>query len=233
MRELTQDYIRQLATIDTPTISNAIEEFGLRCPTTGFMGPEVKSLFPELGVMMGYAVTATAHTTTSNVQREICIHELLQAIHDSPKPAVLILKSEGIQPIRTCVIGELIVLSMRKFGAIGVVTDGCIRDIQQVRKAGFHAFAAGSVVSHGLPSLCRINAPVEISDVKIEPGDLIHGDENGILKIPWECAGRLVGVARKILDTEKAIIKSLQTQRLTPDEATQLLRHSEEPNSEC
>lgn len=217
MKRLTDHQIGELASIDSPTISNAIEHFELRHPTEGYMGPEIRCLLPELGAMVGYVVTATADTTTPNKRQELQIPELLQAIEDSYGPVVLVVKSEGTRPARTCVIGEMISTMMKRIGAIGVVTDGCVRDVQQIRKLGFHLFATGTVVSHGIPSLAKINEPVEVSGVRLEPGDLVHGDENGLQKVPWECVNSLADKAMKILADEGRIIEGVKAAELPPD----------------
>ena len=61
---LTSEQLEALRQIDSPTIANAIETFGVRPHTTGFMGMDITCLMPELGVMVGYAVTATADSQT-------------------------------------------------------------------------------------------------------------------------------------------------------------------------
>ena len=92
-----------------------------------------------------------------------------------------------------------------------MVTDGCARDLQEVRDLGLRVFAAGSVCSHGIPSLTNINQPVVISGVTVEPGDLIHGDENGVLKIPWECVDSLADKSREVLDHEWRLIQGMKS----------------------
>ena len=84
------DALRQ---IDTATIANAIEHFDIRSNTDGFMGWDIRCMFPEMGVMVGYAVTGTLDTTTHGRvhDREARFH-LFEAIDASPKPVVLALK---------------------------------------------------------------------------------------------------------------------------------------------
>lgn len=217
MIQLKKHQIKELAAIDTPTISNAIERLNVRCPTEGFMGREIKSLYPELGVMVGYAVTATIDSTTPSMRKEKRMKEFFQAIKESYKPVVLVLKTEGPKLSHTCVFGEIIAMAVKKLKAVGVVTDGCIRDLKQIRKLGFNVFAAGTVASHGIPSLTNVNASVKVGGIKVKSGDLIHGDENGILNIPWECIGNVIEEAKKVLVEEKSIIKSLHKYGLSSE----------------
>ncbi|MBI2843173.1 MAG: hypothetical protein HYX78_07210 [Armatimonadetes bacterium] len=211
MRQMTTGDIEALKSIDTPTVSNAIEGFNVRSDIEGATGPEIRCITPELGIMVGYAVTATADTTSPSTTKERAFQDLLQAIMDSPKPVIVVLKSEGLMPARTCIIGEVISRTMQKMGAVGVVTDGCVRDVQPLRSIGFHAFALGTIASHGIPSLRKVNVPIDIGGMVVEPGDLIHGDENGVVKVPAKCHGEIVEKARQILAEEKAIFDSVES----------------------
>ena len=55
-----------------------------------------------------------------------------------------------------------------------------------------------------------VNVPVEISGCKIEPGDLLHGDLNGVLKIPHEIASRVIGGVRKVRESEGGTLKKMK-----------------------
>ena len=62
----------------------------------------------------------------------------------------------------------------RRLGVVGLVTDGGVRDINEVRALNFHYFAAGVVPSHGNHRLISVNKPVTIDGVRIEPGDAVE-----------------------------------------------------------
>src|SRR5207302_10409560 len=96
----------------------------------------------------------------------------------------------------------------------GLMTDGGIRDIVEVRAlGGFHYYGAGLVVAHGNPLIYDVGAEVTISGVKIRPGDLLHGDENGITVIPDDIADKVASQAMKVRDSEQARL----TEILSPD----------------
>ena len=77
-----------------------------------------------------------------------------------------------------------------RLGAIGLVTDGGVRDVDTVREMGFHYFAPGMVPAHGNFGFMEAQVPVRISGVLVNPGDLIHADANGVVTIPKrDCAG--------------------------------------------
>src|SRR5205823_4602076 len=74
-----------------------------------------------------------------------------------------------------CHVGEMMATTMKRDGAIGLVTDGGSRDIVEVRAlGGFHYYGAGLVVAHGNPLIYDVGAEVTISAVRIRPGDLLH-----------------------------------------------------------
>lgn len=202
---LTDSELNVLRQIDTPTIANAIEPFKVRSDTDGFMGWDIRCMFPELGVMVGYAVTATLDTTTHGREHDKEARlQCFEAIHNSPKPVVLVLKDVGPKPHHGCHFGDGLTTVAQRLGAIGLVTDGGVRDVDTVREMGFHYFAPGMVPAHGNFGFLEAQVPVEVSRVRVQPGDLIHADANGVVTIPLEIARDVIAQARKVLDAEAA-----------------------------
>src|SRR5690348_13050831 len=88
--------IEYLAAVDTPTLSNAIELLKVRPRAEGFTPLGIRCLFPELGRLCGYAVTAQVETmTTSNPKGEDPFLELFDAVDRSLKPAVVVMQELG------------------------------------------------------------------------------------------------------------------------------------------
>lgn len=202
---LTDAELDALRQIDTPTIANAIEPFNVRSDTDGFMGWDIRCMFPEMGVMAGYAVTATLDTTThGRVHDREARFQLFEAIDASPKPVVLALKDLSSKPKHGCHFGDGLATVSMRLGAIGLVTDGGVRDVDTVREMGFHYFAPGMVPAHGNFGFMEAQVPVSISGVLVNPGDLIHADANGVVTIPAEIARDVIAQAREVLAREKA-----------------------------
>ena len=200
---LTDAELDALRQIDTPTVANAIEPFDVRGNTEGFMGWDIKCMFPELGVMVGYAVTATLDTTTpGRPHDDEARTRYYEAINDSPKPVVVAFKDVGPRPHHGCHCGDGMARSAMRLGAIGVVTDGGVRDVEAVRTLGFHYFAPGAVPAHGNFGFSDAQVPVEISGVVVNPGDIIHADVNGVITIPLEIASEVIKEARKVQQRE-------------------------------
>ena len=204
---LSDTQLEALRRIDSPTIANAVELFGVRPHVAGFMGWDVRCLFPELGVMVGYAVTATCDSQTEEALRDrLPWWHVLQAVDASPKPAVLVMQDVGTRRTHSCHFGDGMASVSRRLGAIGLITDGGVRDLAGCRALGFHYFAPGVTVSHGQHRIVDARVPVEVSGLRIEPGDLVHADENGVVLIPADVAERVVAAAEEVLRQESEAI---------------------------
>ena len=202
--KLTAEQFAELKAIDSPTIANAVEPFNVRGRAQGYVGFDVRCLVPGLGTMLGYAVTCKGDSTSEgkNVPREH--QKLYESIAASPKPAIVVIQDDGRDRVHSCHAGEMMATTMKRVGAVGLVTDGGLRDIVEIRELGnFHYFGAGLVVAHGNPLIYNVGAEVVVSGVKIRPGDLLHGDENGITVIPAEIAQEVAASAMKIRESEQ------------------------------
>jgi regulator of RNase E activity RraA len=200
---LSGEQFEELRSVDSPTVANAIEAFKVRDDTQGFMGMDIRCLTPEFGVMAGYAVTATADSMTPGRARNRQGHmRLFDAIAASSKPAVLVVQDIGPRRTHACFLGDVIASLSRRLGAVGIVTDGGVRDLDGVRPLGFHVFAAGLVVAHGTFNIIEVGIPVELSGVRVQPGDLIHGDPSGVTTVPLEIADRVYAQCQKVRERE-------------------------------
>src|SRR5579884_3581276 len=126
----TLSWIQSLRDVDTPTISNAIELLKLRPKEEGFAPLEIRCLYPELGRMCGYAVTAQVETVsrTGRKQEETFI-ELFEATFRSPKPAVLPLPEIGERSNFAAHSGEVMATVFTQVAAIGLVSDSGVHEL--------------------------------------------------------------------------------------------------------
>lgn len=217
---IAAELLAKLATTDSPTLSNAIEATKTRHLIEGFAGPRVRCLFPQLGVMVGYAVTVQIDTTSPGPAAVGAgLRELTELVEASPKPAVLVYQDIGPRPAGAAIFGEYAARLMMRLGVVGVVTDGSVRDVVEVEALGLHYFAAGTVVSHGNPRLVRVGVPVVVDGMYAELGDLIHGDANGVLNVPISAVPELPDLIDGVRDGEKATFEFLSSDQFTRDEA--------------
>ena len=215
---LTAEQVQALKTVDTPTICNAIEPFKVRGRVEGFMGFTIRCLLPELGVMAGYAVTLAVDSTTPGPEQDPQVwREWLEAMRDAPKPAVLVMQDVGPQPEKSAHLGEVMGTVAKRLGVVGVVTDGGLRDILEVKALGLKCFAAGLTPAHGNPRLLAVNVPVVLDGVPVRPGDLLHGDVNGVTTIPLEIAGQVMDAVEAIRQDEAATMAYIRSAEFTID----------------
>ncbi len=222
MPRLTPDQFAELQKIDSPTVSNAIERFTMRPRLEGFAGWDLRCAFPELGTMMGYAVTCTADTTTEARADERGLMRLWAAIEAAPKPAVLVIKDIGPERSRSCHMGEIMATTAKALGAVGCVSDGGLRDVVEVRAlGGFQYFCPGFVVSHGNPIICEVDVPVTLEGMAVKPGDLLHGDANGLLVVPDAVADRVAAEAERVRADEREVLAFIRAPGLTVEKLRQ------------
>ena len=208
MTELTSAQLEDLRDIPTCALANAIETFDLRPRNTGFMSPRIRSIFPDMGGMIGYAVTAviaadSAPTANMNVPRPDWFDEILRI----PEPRVVVMHDlDSPNPVGSF-WGEVQTNIHKKLGCVGTVTDGGVRDIDEMRAGSFHAFASEILVSHGYIHIVDVNVPVNVGGLTINPGDIVMGDKHGVTEIPKKIAGDLPAAVNKVEERERIIIE--------------------------
>jgi regulator of RNase E activity RraA len=196
-----------LKNIDTPTVANAIELLEVCSRAEGFPSVELRCLYPELGVMCGYAVTAHVETVThANPKEESAFIDLFEAVEKARKPAVVVMQEIGGERDRAAHCGEVMSTIFRALGGIGLVSDCAVRDLTAVRNLKFHYFARGAVSSHAHFRIVRSGVPCEVLGMSVQTGDLLHGDENGIIRIPEPKRDALREAVEQILSAEARIL---------------------------
>jgi regulator of RNase E activity RraA len=209
---VTPDAWDALLSLDSPTVANAIETFGARPHPEGYTGPEIRCLFPQLGTMLGYACTAVmAPRETGETDWRATYLEFCRRVEGSPHPAVAVIQDAADWPFQAALVGEVMATCLQRFGAAGCVTNGAVRDLEQVERLGFHLHAAGVIVSHGQMKFAAAGVPVQLGRLTVRPGDLLHADRNGVVVIPAEIAERVPEAARRILAEEERIMAAART----------------------
>lgn len=180
------NWVDALRSVDSATLSNAVEALRLRPRNEGFASLQIRCLFPELGRMVGYAVTAQAETMTEAPTERSMPLDLYEALMQSPKPAVIAIEEIGPRPDYAAHCGEVMATILKRLGAVGLVSDSALRDIPEVRAMRFHYFGRGAVPSHAYFRIVRVGVPIHVQGFPIRPGDILHGDENGLISVPSE-----------------------------------------------
>ena len=206
---LSRAELEKLQRIDACTLANAIERTGARMRNEGFAKGSVRCYTPELPPMIGYAVTAQARTSFPPIgQRYYHTNvDWWRYVQSIPEPRVLVIQDVDENRGAGALAGELHAAVGKALGSVGVVTDGAIRDLPQLNKMEFHAFAGSLIVAHSYAHIGTFGEPVEIGGLNIAPGDLLHGDLHGVHTIPLSVARELAEVAEEVLRDERKFVR--------------------------
>jgi len=197
-----------LRALDACTLANAIETFHERLRNEGFADHSVHCLFPRLHPMLGYAATvkirgASPPTTDGPYPDRTDWWDYIVSL---PAPRVVAVEDVSSRPGLGSLVGAVHMNILRALRCEGVVTNGSVRDIPEAESAGFHLFAGGVSVSHAYIHIVEIGTPVQIGGLKIQSGDLLHGDLHGVQAIPLEIAPHIPSRAAEITAQEQALI---------------------------
>lgn len=216
---LSDDLLQKLRRLDACTLANAIEVFDARLRNEGFVNHTVRSLFPELAPMVGYAATVrirgSSPPTASGVYPDRT--DWLDYVTSLPAPRVVVIQDIATQPGLCSLVGEVHMSILRALHCVGVVTNGAVRDIPAARSAGFHYFAGSVSVSHGYVHIVEFGNPVEVGGLRIASGDLLHGDLHGVQSVPRAIASSIPEVAARITGREQALISLCRSPDFTLD----------------
>jgi regulator of RNase E activity RraA len=219
LSRLTPEVLSKLCSFDTPTICNVIELFDIRPRNTGFMDSRIKACFPEMGPIVGYAATATFRSSAPpppNVDVYDNIEVQVARFSELSGPPIVVFQDLD-DPAVSATFGEIMCTSYKVFGAIGLITSGGGRDLDQVHNIGFPVFTGGTISAHGYCHTPDVHVPVRVGGVMIYPDDLLHADVNGVTTIPAEIASEVAEVGDAYVAAEMVILNTLR--EFGPDQA--------------
>jgi 4-hydroxy-4-methyl-2-oxoglutarate aldolase len=110
----------------------------------------------------------------------------------------------------------------KALGCIGTVTDGGVRDLDEVRAMGFHCFASCVLVSHAYVHLIDFGTPVKVGGMVVKPGDIIHGDQHGVAGIPMSIATQIPEAVAKVEARERPLIETCQSPNFSIEKLKQV-----------
>ena len=209
------DLLRQY---DTPTICNVVEIFAVQPQTKGYMDGRIRACFPAMPPMVGYATTATwraAYPAPSGGSYTSTFDTQVAHFGDLPGPPVVVFQDMD-EPPAAASFGELMCATYQAFGAQGLITSGCARDLEQVRQLGFPAFSGGVNPSHGYGHISDLQGTVQVGGLTVKPGDLLHGDANGVASIPSAIAADVAHACAEFVAAEDLVLNYLKEGNLTP-----------------
>ncbi|MCH8186681.1 MAG: RraA family protein [Chloroflexi bacterium] len=224
MADLTRQQLDTLGKIQTCAVANAIETFDVMPRNQGFMRPAVRSIFPGLGSMIGYAVTGVISAKTPPTSHmRIPRSEWVDYVLSVPEPRVIMLQDLDYPDVLGSFWGEVQSNVHQALGCVGTVTDGGVRDLDEMREAGFFAFATEVLVSHAYVHIVEYGVPVTIGGLTVSPGDIVMGDQHGVLTVPKDIAADIPKAVEEVEKGERRIIDFCRSSSFTSEGLKELL----------
>ncbi len=205
---LSASQIEELKRYNTPTIANAIEIFGVRPRHVGFLPHTIRCLLPELGVVVGYAVTSQTRAAPTDQKGPDLNSDYLRYVAAQPGPKIAVGEDLDEPAGLGAQFGEVNATIHQKLGCVGHITSGCPRDLDEVRGLGFQLFGLSPCVSHAYVRLVGFGETVRIGGVEVAPGMLLHADKHGVCLIPHEVAPDLAEACAEVERLERPLLEA-------------------------
>jgi regulator of RNase E activity RraA len=190
-------------------VASAIETFGVRLANAGFASSSLQCIFEDLPATVGYAATARVRSAVPPMEGHDFYYDRTDwwnHILATPEPRVVVMEDVDRPPGRGAFVGEVNANILMALGCAGLVTNGAVRDLNEVQQTGFQMFAGNVAVSHAYAHVFDFGGAVEVAGLQIRPGDLIQGDRHGVQIIPLEIAGKIPAVAHQIMRRRQHLI---------------------------
>lgn len=206
MLTVDESVLEQLAGSDSATVQNAgILVRGYVPAKHDYTGPELNCMLPSFGTLVGYAMTAELMPLNADTVEEDLRIDYYDSIARAGVPTIAVLKDVDDPAGRGAIIGDGMCYQLRALGCIGVVADGSARDVPGIRKAGVGLWATSRVPGHGPFKTVRHGAPVKVAGLKINQGDILVCDGDGVTRVSVDIAAEVARKVEEVRQTESAL----------------------------
>jgi 4-hydroxy-4-methyl-2-oxoglutarate aldolase len=178
-----RDPLRRIARIPTAVLSDALGRLGT-------MAAGIKPVYP------GIRLTGIAHTVRCFPGDYLT---LLKALAEAREGEVLVVDGGGV--LEAALLGKLMAIEARRKGLRGFVIDGAVRDLRGLEEVGVPVFARAATPRVGTAEhLQETQVPIICGGAPVQPGDFVHGDEDGVVVFG---AKRLRGVLSRAIEVQR------------------------------
>lgn len=208
MTVLTPELVDRYRRLNGATVSNAIEQFGVRLRNEGFADGAIQCLTPALPPVIGHAVTARIKSSSPPPVGHL-YHDRTDwwtFIATVPPPRIVVVEDADPRPGFGAFVGDVHATILRALGCAAYVTNGSVRDVSAVCGLGFQLFAARTAVSHAFAHMLDFGEAVEVAGLRVATGDLIFGDAGGVLSVPASVVEQVPRAADEMLAKEQRVI---------------------------
>jgi len=199
-KKIPEELVERVRKLSTSLISDGMEE-------SKTMHCKIKPL------KMGMKVLGTALTVKVKPSDNLYLHK---AIYEAEEGYVIVM--DNGENMDAAVWGEMMSRGALAVGLSGVVLEGCVRDIRDIKELGLPIFAAGAVPK--APTVSgpgSINKEITCGGIEVNPGDLIFGDDDGVVVVSPKELEDVVKKAEAKLAREGNRLKELEEGKLVPN----------------
>ena len=196
---LPEGQLLQLKRWNTPTVYNGWEQITRADRTRdGINLEETRDFMPQMGPMVGYALTVVIEPSNPHHPKASpkAWSEYRRYVSAFPSPKIVVIQDLDKPRVVGSFWGEVNSNIHRTLGCVGTITDGAVRDLDEMTNAGFKALARRLCVGHAHVCPVKWGCAVEVFGQKIEHGQLIHADKHGFLAIPHQDIPALLEAAK-------------------------------------
>lgn len=220
------EILHALEEFDSCTISNAIEHFNVRTRNEGFVNGSVRCMFPQIPPRVGFAATLRVRTSATPIRGRLYYHrsDWWEYLLTIPAPRFIVALDVDPAPGLGALFGEIHASISVALDCTAYLTNGAVRDLPGMEAAGLQVFAGSISVSHAYAHVIDFGEAVEVGGLQIKPGDLLHGDQHGVIAIPLSIAGDIPGVARRVQIAEKELIAFCRSPEFSLEKLSEKMR---------
>ena len=190
---------------DTPTICNALELLDPKCRNKGYTRKTFFCLNKKLSPMIGFVRTAKIFSNDKNKQMTLKQKkEYYKYMENDKIPKICIVEDSNIKPVG-CFWGEVQTNIHKKLGFKGVITNGSIRDLDDVA-SNFQMLAGSVLPSHSCLQLKSIGKNIRIYGEQFKHNEIVHADQHGAVKISLKHLEKLPNAIKQVIKNEKPIL---------------------------
>jgi regulator of RNase E activity RraA len=186
--------LQELREFDTALLANTIGYIDPTPPHDYYMGGSIRSLTPTIEPTVGVAFTAELDSSTPTTPGapaapapQYDFYDQLEDMSKAGLPVVWVVKAVGSRPDHECIMGDGMGKALFASGCVGAVTDGGVRDLKGLMTIPFAVYGRGVTIHHSPLRFRSFNQPVEVGGLLIRPGDVLHANCEGVIRIPPAC----------------------------------------------
>jgi len=216
---ISRTTIESLREFDTALLANTLGHIGSTAAHEWYMGGSIQSQTPDIGPTVGLAVTCQVDTGSPGNKNMLQPYfDQVQRTSEMELPTIWIVETVGSRPDHECVIGDGMAKMLYSVGCQGVITNGYCRDIAGCQTVPFAVHCRGTIAHHTELRFVAMDVAVEVGGITVKPGELIHADHEGVIKIPAGMAESLVQRAPLMRAFEHDVHVQLRRTDLTVQE---------------